>query len=63
MGRGKIDFERIIRALNRVEYHGPLSVEWEDGEMDREQGAAESCEYVRRVDFVRSGRAFDAAFE
>ncbi|MBT3448230.1 MAG: sugar phosphate isomerase/epimerase [Bacteroidetes Order II. Incertae sedis bacterium] len=62
LGRGSIDFEEIIRALNRVGYTGPLSVEWEDIGMDREHGAEEACEFVRAVDFQGSGRAFDAAF-
>jgi hypothetical protein len=30
--------------------------------MDREHGAAEACAFVRRLDFARAGRAFDAAF-
>ncbi len=63
VGRGDVDFEAIIRALNRIGYQGPLSVEWEDSGMDREHGARESCEFVRQIDFPPSGRAFDAAFE
>ncbi len=63
MGRGRIDFEEIIRALNRIGYQGPLSVEWEDSNMDREMGAAESCDFVRSIDFKPSAVAFDAAFE
>ena len=63
LGRGSIDFEEIIRALNDVGYNGPLSVEWEDGKMDREHGATEACAYVRRFDFPPSAIAFDAAFE
>jgi len=63
VGRGQVDFQGIIRALNRIGYEGPLSVEWEDPGMDREHGARESCEYVRRVDFLPPGAAFDAAFE
>ena len=62
MGRGNINFEKIIRSLNRIGYTGPLSVEWEDGAMDREQGAAESCAFVKQVDFTPSDLAFDAAF-
>lgn len=62
LGRGSIDFEEIIRALNRVGYNGPLSVEWEDIGMDREHGAAEACEFVRSIDFAPSDTAFDAAF-
>ena len=63
VGRGDIDFEEIIVALNDVGYNGPLSVEWEDGRMDRFHGAAESCEYTRQLDFPRSDVAFDAAFD
>ncbi|MEM7384383.1 MAG: sugar phosphate isomerase/epimerase [Verrucomicrobiota bacterium] len=62
VGRGNIDFEAIIRALNDIGYDGPLSVEWEDGGMDREHGAAESCAFCKQVDFKPSGRAFDSAF-
>ncbi|MFW5656409.1 MAG: sugar phosphate isomerase/epimerase family protein [Bacteroidota bacterium] len=63
LGRGKIQFEEIIRALNRIGYTGPLSVEWEDSGMDREAGAKEAAEYVRKIDFMPSNVAFDAAFE
>lgn len=63
LGRGKINFEEIIRALNRIEYKGPLSVEWEDNGMDREHGAKEACEYVRSLDFPASNIAFDSALE
>ena len=62
IGRGSINFEEIIRALNDIGYSGPLSVEWEDGKMDREHGAAESCAFLRRLDFAPSALAFDAAF-
>jgi sugar phosphate isomerase/epimerase len=62
-GRGNIDFESIIRALNRIGYSGPLSVEWEDSGMDREHGAMEACEFVKTVDFPSSSIAFDSAFE
>ncbi len=62
LGRGKIKFEEVIRALNDVGYNGPLSVEWEDAKMDREDGAAEAAGFVRRIDFKPSAVAFDAAF-
>jgi sugar phosphate isomerase/epimerase len=62
-GRGSVNFEEIIRALNQGGYNGPLSVEWEDGGMDREHGAREACEFVKRLDFTPSNVQFDAAFE
>lgn len=61
-GRGGVNFEEIIRALNAIGYQGPLSVEWEDAGMDREAGAKEACEFVKRLDFQPSAVAFDAAF-
>jgi sugar phosphate isomerase/epimerase len=62
-GRGGVNFEEIIRALNVINYQGPLSVEWEDSGMDREAGAREACEFVKKLDFAPSKVAFDAAFE
>ena len=62
VGRGDIDFDDIVRALNRVGYGGPLSVEWEDMAMNREHGAYESCQYVRGIEFTASNQAFDEAF-
>lgn len=63
LGRGSIDFEPIIRALNEYGYEGPLSVEWEDSGMDREHGATEAAKFVRELDFRPSARAFDSAFD
>ena len=61
-GRGSIDFEEIIRALNEAKYAGPLSVEWEDPGMDREAGAREACQFVQNLDFSPAGASIDAAF-
>ena len=55
-------FERVFRALNTVGYEGPLSIEWEDNGMNRDQGAPEALEMVRRLDLTPSDVAFDAAF-
>jgi sugar phosphate isomerase/epimerase len=63
LGHGNINFEEVIRALNRIGYKGPLSVEWEDSGMDREHGAKEAADFVRKIDFPPSNVAFDAAFE
>ncbi len=53
-GRGDVDFDALIRALNRIKYGGPLSIEWEDSAMDREYGASEALAFVRRTDFEPS---------
>ena len=63
VGRGDVNFEEIIVALNDVGYQGPLSVEWEDIRMDRIHGATESCRFTRDIDFAPSDVAFDAAFD
>ncbi|HEY4389448.1 MAG TPA: TIM barrel protein, partial [Ktedonobacteraceae bacterium] len=61
-GHGDVDFESIIRQLNRIGYQGPLSIEWEDSGVDREWGAQDALAFVRRSDFTPSNVAFDAAF-
>ena len=62
-GHGDVNFEEIIVALNDIGYGGPLSVEWEDGRMDRDYGAAEACAFVKKLNFKPSRVAFDAAFK
>jgi sugar phosphate isomerase/epimerase len=62
VGRGMVDFESIIVALNDMGYAGPLSVEWEDSRMDRVHGATESAVFCKRLDFKPAAGAFDAAF-
>ena len=61
LGHGDVDFEEIIRELNDIGYSGPLSVEWEDSGMEREFGAKEAADFVRKVDFEPSNVAFDDA--
>ena len=63
LGHGSINFEEIVRALNYINYQGPLSVEWEDSGMDREAGAAEAAAFVRKSDFKSSDIAFDSNFD
>ena len=62
-GHGDVDFEELFRALNRIGYQGPLSIEWEDSGMDREYGAQDALAFVRRTDFAPSELAFDAAMQ
>lgn len=62
-GHGDVDFESLLRALNRIGYDGPLSIEWEDAGMDREWGAQDAVAFVRRSDFPRSEFVFDEAMQ
>jgi sugar phosphate isomerase/epimerase len=62
-GHGDVDFEELFRALNRIGYTGPLSIEWEDSGMDRDWGAPDALAFVRRTDFAPSAIAFDAAMQ
>ena len=50
-GRGGVDWEAVIRALNEAGYDGALAVEWRDPGMSREYGAEEACRFVKRLDF------------
>jgi len=61
-GRGDVQWDPIMRALNQIGYDGPLSIEWEDATMHREQGAQEALHFTRQKDIAPSGTAFDAAF-
>jgi len=61
LGHGDVNFEKIIRELNNIDYCGPLSVEWEDSGMDRIYGAKESLAFVQKVDFKSNKTAFDDA--
>ncbi|MFW6069393.1 MAG: sugar phosphate isomerase/epimerase family protein, partial [Chloroflexota bacterium] len=61
-GRGDVQWDPIIRSLNQIGYAGPLSIEWEDATMSRDQGGPEALAFVREKDFSPSGMAFDAAF-
>ncbi len=62
-GRGGVDFEQIVRTLNQIGYSGPLSVEWEDNGMDREQGAPEALKVVKQVNFSASTQSFEEGFK
>ena len=63
LGHGVVDFPAILRTLTAAGYEGPLSVEWEDPHMAREHGAAESVEFLRKIQFPSAAAAFDKAFE
>jgi sugar phosphate isomerase/epimerase len=62
VGHGDVPFEAIIRALNDIGYTGPLSVEWEDSNMDRQFGAADAAQYLRRLSFDPPDAAWFSAF-
>ncbi|HYT87212.1 MAG TPA: sugar phosphate isomerase/epimerase [Gemmataceae bacterium] len=58
-GRGGIDWEGVIRALNDVGYNDPLAVEFKDAGVNREYGAEEACKFVKRLDFEPAPRRGD----
>jgi len=62
VGHGDVPWEHIFRTLKQIGYDGPISVEWEDSGMDRELGAPEALDYLRRLNFDPPAAAFDAAF-
>ena len=51
-----------LPEAQRDRIQGAVSVEWEDSGMDREQGAPEALEYLRRFNFDPPPANFDAAF-
>ena len=57
-----MDWDLIVRALNRIGYRGPLSIEWEDSGMDRKWGAEEALEMVRGQDFAPSDATFEDGY-
>ncbi|MEO7148315.1 MAG: sugar phosphate isomerase/epimerase family protein [Terrimesophilobacter sp.] len=61
-GLGDVPWQRCFRALNQIDYRGPLSVEWEDAGMDRLIGAPQALDFVRTNAVDAPGAAFDAAF-
>ncbi len=61
-GRGGVDWEGLVRALNEVGYSGPLSVAWADNDMDRDFGAEDACRFVRRLDFKTPPAPSQASF-
>jgi sugar phosphate isomerase/epimerase len=61
-GRGGIDWENLIRALNEIGYDGPLCVEWKDSGMNRDYGAEDACKFVKRLDFESAKRGGTEAF-
>lgn len=56
-GHGGVDWESLIRTLDRIGYEGPLSVEFSDPDIDREYGAEEAVQFVKRLDFERRRKA------
>ena len=61
-GHGDVNWELVLRALNRIGYQGPLTIEWEDNGMDREWGARDALAMIKKYNFPPSEQAFDAAF-
>ena len=61
-GRGGVDWENFMRALNAVGYAGPLSVDWHDAGLDRDFGAADAARFAKQLDFPGRPREEPPAF-
>jgi sugar phosphate isomerase/epimerase len=61
-GRGGIDWEAVMRTLNEIGYEGPLAVEFKDAAVQRDFGAEEACQFVKRLDFEPARRGDGSAF-
>ncbi len=63
VGHGDVPWEACIRMLNSIDYAGPISVEWEDSGMNRDEGAPASLAFLRGLDFTPAEGRFDAVFD
>jgi sugar phosphate isomerase/epimerase len=61
-GHGDVPWEDCFRALEKIGYTGPISIEWEDAGMDRLHGAPQALEYIRSLLWEQPTANFDAAF-
>lgn len=48
--RDSVPEEEIIVELNRVGFEGALTIEWEDNDMDKHEGARKGLENIRQAD-------------
>jgi sugar phosphate isomerase/epimerase len=63
IGHGDVNWDRLIRALNAVEYTGAISVEWDDAHIGREQAVEEAVQLLRGYSAERTGGAFQDIFK
>ena len=63
IGHGDVSWDKLIRALNAVEYSGAISVEWDDAHIGREQAAEEAARLLRQYSAERTGGAFQDIFK
>jgi sugar phosphate isomerase/epimerase len=61
-GRGGVDWENFARALNAVNYDGPLSVDGHDAGMDRDFGAEDAARFAKQLDYPGKRREEAPAF-
>lgn len=50
-GHGEVNFEAVIRELNHSFYTGPLSLDWEDSEIESDYGAREACSFLKGINY------------
>ncbi len=51
-GLGNVDWPALIRGLHQTRYSGPLTVAFQDADVDRDYGAAEAVQLLRRLEFT-----------
>src|ERR1044072_9070667 len=56
-GHGDVPWEESFRALNAIDYEGPISVEWEDAGMDRLRGGGGAGAVIRGEPFGKADAA------
>jgi sugar phosphate isomerase/epimerase len=57
-GRGGIAWDEFIRALNAVDYEGPLAVDYRDDGLDREFGVQDALGFVKQLDYPAARGVF-----
>ena len=60
IGHGSVNFDDIIREINKIGFKGPLSIEWEDNGMEKTSGARDAFEKIKKLNYSPSTIAFDA---
>lgn len=56
-GAGGVDWPTLFRTLAQCQFHGPLTVVFDDADVEADYAAAEAVQLIRRLDFPPKARA------